>query len=376
MRRKTFLATLPVVGLSTVPTLALAQTSPKYKIGMTFPLTGPLASAASQYIPGAQLAIEAVNRAGGVKGRQLELVVEDSQATPQGGIAAMRKLVEVDGVQAVITIFTNVVVAQMPLADQLKVPCLSNIVTAGLVSKSQYSFVHQVTLESVAPLIARHWRAHNVKRVYGVFSDNAFGQQYLPVARAMAQQAGADLSVGYLDLSASDYRGVAIRAKDYNPDALLIAAQGGQAETTAIRQLRELGVTAPMYDPAVFYQLKSWRQGVGAYSEGMFFAGVAVPERIAHDFIVAYRSKMGFDPDYNAAQEYDMVQLYAAAIAKGGYSGEAIRNALASSTGVPSVFGGTITMGADHYTVTSSVGLFQVRGGHLVQVDGSAVKRT
>jgi ABC-type branched-subunit amino acid transport system substrate-binding protein len=125
-----------------------------------------------------------------------------------------------------------------------------------------------------------------------------------------------------------------------------------------------------MYNAAVFYQERSWRVAVGAYSEGMYFAGVAVPDGIAHAFIAAYRAKTGYTPDYNAAQLYDMVKMYAAAIAKSSYDGQAIRNAIVSSTGVPSVFGGTITMGPNHYTVTSSVGLWQVRGGRLVRVSG------
>ena len=90
-----------------------------YKIGMTFPQTGPLASVSIEYIPGAQIAADDVNRSGGVKGHPLQIVVEDTQSSPQGGVAAMRKLVQVDGVQAIITIYTNVVTAQMPLADQL-----------------------------------------------------------------------------------------------------------------------------------------------------------------------------------------------------------------------------------------------------------------
>ncbi len=369
MKRAAVLSTLAAAAAA-APLRGAAQTLAPYKIGMTFPLTGPLASVSTEYVPGAQLAAADINRAGGVKGHPIQIVVEDTQSTPQGGVAAMRKLVQVDGVQAIITIYTNVVTAQMPLSDELHVPTLSNILTPGLVSRSQFSFVHQATMESVGPVLARYWRSQHVKRVFAFFSDNAFGQQFSPLARATAQAAGADYNPAFLDLTTSDYRGIAVRAKEFDPDVIFVAAQGGQAETTAIRQIREVGVKAPMYNAAVFFQERSWREAVGAYSEGMYFAGVAVPDGIAHAFIAAYRAKTGYNPDYNAAQLYDMVQMYAAAIAKGGYSGQAIRDAIVTSTGVPSVFGGTITMGPNHYTVTSSVGLWQVRGGRLVRVSG------
>src|SRR5277367_3613590 len=75
-----------------------------YKIGVTYPLTGPLAVNTPAVLAGAQIAVADINRAGGVKGHPLVLAVEDTQGTPQGGVTAMRKLVQVDGVQAIITI--------------------------------------------------------------------------------------------------------------------------------------------------------------------------------------------------------------------------------------------------------------------------------
>src|ERR1700722_3601410 len=106
------------------PLLARAQNSGSYAIGATFPLTGPFAAISGEFLKGAQIAIEDVNAAGGVGGRKLQLITEDSQASPQGGIAAMRKLAQVDGAQAILTAFTNVVVAQIPLADEIKVPTI------------------------------------------------------------------------------------------------------------------------------------------------------------------------------------------------------------------------------------------------------------
>ena len=117
-------AALPLIaGLTGLrPSAALAQAARgnPYKIGLTYPLTGPLAQVTAEYIPAAQLAVDDVNRHGGVHGRPVQLDVEDTQATPQGGIAALRKLVEVDGVQAVMTIYTNVATAQIPLATSSK----------------------------------------------------------------------------------------------------------------------------------------------------------------------------------------------------------------------------------------------------------------
>ena len=62
------------------------------KIGMCAPVTGPAAESGGYAIKGAKLALEAVNKAGGVLGKQLELIVEDDQTTNPGIVLAFSKL--------------------------------------------------------------------------------------------------------------------------------------------------------------------------------------------------------------------------------------------------------------------------------------------
>src|SRR6185437_13450857 len=106
MKAKRFVGLLFALVLLAAQTAA-AQAPQPYKIGVTWPLTGPLASSGLQYLPGAEVAIQHINRKGGINGHPLQLIIEDTQATPQGGVAAMRKLVQVDGAQAILSIYTN-----------------------------------------------------------------------------------------------------------------------------------------------------------------------------------------------------------------------------------------------------------------------------
>jgi branched-chain amino acid transport system substrate-binding protein len=62
------------------------------KIGMCAPVTGPAAESGGYAIKGAKLALDAVNKAGGVLGKQLELIVEDDQTTNPGIVLAFSKL--------------------------------------------------------------------------------------------------------------------------------------------------------------------------------------------------------------------------------------------------------------------------------------------
>ncbi len=127
-----------------------------------------------------------------MKGHPLQLVVEDSAGTPQGGITAMRKLVQVDGVQALISFFTNVVTAQIPLADQLKVPTLSTVESPELFAKSEFSFSHAPTWATTLPQMAAYWKAHDIKRVYGLLTNSAIGLLESPALRAAVQGMGGE----------------------------------------------------------------------------------------------------------------------------------------------------------------------------------------
>lgn len=363
-RAAALIASLPAL----LPQAARAQAKgDPYKIGVTFPLTGALASSALDYLKAADVAVAEINKAGGVKGHPLALVVEDSLGSPEGGISAMRKLVQINGVQAILSIYTNVVTAQMPLADSLKVPFLCPAEAAGLMGKSQYGFSHAASGALLTPLLTNYWRAAKVKRVFSFIVNNSYGPFIAPVAKNAADAVGATYQEATFNVGESDYRGLCARAKDVNPDAIFVGAQGGVDETVIIKQLRELGVNAPIFEPGIFYNEKQWREGVGSYIDGIVMAGLVFDDVAAKDFVKEYAALTGHDPGYQSGEVYDMIKMFAWSIDRGGYSGEAIRNQLASLKGVPSVFGGTIAMDADHYSIPPSQGLYRVRGGKIVK---------
>lgn len=371
---RAFVSVLAVV-LAFSPAGGFAQGAQPYKIGITIPQTGPLGGISSQFLAAAELAVADVNATGGVKGHPLQLDVEDSQGTPQGGLAAMRKLVQVDGVQAIVTFFTNIVTAQMPLADELRVPTLSPVETPGLVSHNQYSFAHASTLTGSGPLLAAYWKAHGFKRIAAIYGDNGYGHLIAPMVKTFVTAAGADYNETFIPLDQTDFRGTLARIEQYGPDAIYITAQGSAAETSAMRQIRELGITVPIFNGSNFFQDREYHAAIGPYSEGMFFVGLALDRTASAKFAQAYRARTGNLPGYQQGEIYDMVHIFAWAIARGGYNGDAVRTQILALRGqVPSVLGGGITMGPDHFTQTAGMALWQVRKGVEVKVQDGGSK--
>jgi branched-chain amino acid transport system substrate-binding protein len=350
------------------PLGALAQGAAPYKIGVTFPLTGPLAPGGREILKGGEVAVADINRAGGIKGRPLQFVVEDTAGTPQGGVAAMRKVTQFDNVQAVLTIYTNVVTSQIPLADELKVPAMSTVEAPALFTKSEYSFSHAPTWDKVLPLMKAAWKARGFKRVAGLLTNSGLGQLQSQPLRTAAQEIGAEYTEGLLDPSATDYRGVITRVRDTDPQAIVITGQGSGVEAIAVKQIRELGIGTPIWSFSQAYTNKSFRDAVGPYGEGMIMGGIYLdPNNPASNaFMRAYRAQENFLPGYPPGETYDIVKIFAYAIGKVGYNGEAIRGVIATLKGFPSVLGGAVTMGADHYTIFSNNRLWQVRRGKLI----------
>jgi branched-chain amino acid transport system substrate-binding protein len=368
MKKRLIVAAL-AAAFALAPLVGSTQANVPYKIGMTYPLTGPFGAFSTTYIAATQMGIDDVNSHGGVRGHKLQLLTEDSQGTPAAGIAAMRKLVQVDGVQAIITGFTNVVNAQLPLADELKVPIITPIETPGLLSKVAFTFAHAPTLTLVGPILQRYWKAHNVKSVYVVLSNNGFGHTIAPLIEQYITAAGAKYTEAFLNLNETDFRGAIERVKEAKPDAIYISLQGSSAEPLAVKQMRELDVAAPIFEGGNMFESKVYHDAIGPYVEGVFFTGLSMDKANSKSFVQAFKAKFGQPPSYQEGELYDIVHIFAWAIEKGGYSGDAIRNQISMLKGqVPSVLGGTITMGADHYSLTSGADIWQVRKGVEVKV--------
>jgi branched-chain amino acid transport system substrate-binding protein len=350
---------------ASAPTAAPA--AEPYKIGVTFPATGPLAAFGNAILPGFTIAADDINKSGGIKGHQVQLVIEDSKGTPEAGVAAMRKVVDVDKVPVVLTGFTNVVSAQMALADEVKVPILAPSESPGLVAKSNWAFAHAPTYAQTSQLLQAYWKAAGVKSLFALFPNNPLADYYSPITRKIAQDIGAGYDETKFALGSTDFRGLLARAKDAKPDAILQQGQCTADDGTVIKQARELGISATIYQGGGCFTDKNWRDATGSAAEGMIYAAYKFDPAKSPTLTSAYTTKMGYEPSYSAVLAYDMVLMIKNAIEQNGFTSEGIRTGLAATRDLPSIGGGTITMGADHQT-SPSVALYKVQGGKAIEI--------
>src|SRR4051794_17736357 len=112
---------------------AVAADPPPIRIGQVIPITGEAAESGRYHKYGAELAVEQVNKSGGIKGRRIELVQEDDKTTNPGAVAALQRLLEDKDIPAIVgSIRSTQVQAMLPTVKEAGIPFLIGGTNFGL----------------------------------------------------------------------------------------------------------------------------------------------------------------------------------------------------------------------------------------------------
>jgi len=313
-------------------------------IGSLMAMTGPLAEYGESIQNGVTLAVEQINEAGGVlDGRQLEIVVGDTQTNPQAGVAAAQQLIsanQVAGIVGALSSGVTIAVATGVTASN-QVPQISPASTAPDITElDDDGFLFRTTPHDalqglvVADLVqeAGHQTVSviYVNNDYGLGLAEAFADRFGEIGGTVAQ------SVAYEEKQAS-YRGEVQRAAEGDPEALVLIAYPGDG-VPIVRAALEEG----LFETFIFTDgMKSTEliDAIGAeHLEGM--VGTAPEARetdAAARFKEAYEGRFGeLPPRPYIDTGYDATFLLALAMEKAGSTeGPAIRDALTEVAGPP-----------------------------------------
>jgi branched-chain amino acid transport system substrate-binding protein len=158
---------------------ALAQSTP-YKIGSIQPLSGGAAAIGKTGLVGLQVAVERINKSGGILGREVKLIVEDDESKPDVGRRKTEKLLVDDQVDATVGgVLSNICLACMPLYERARVVnmisvCLDTTITTSKCSRYTFRPFDYAPAQAVAfgPYLANKLG----KKWHIVYADYAWGQ--------------------------------------------------------------------------------------------------------------------------------------------------------------------------------------------------------
>lgn len=309
------------------------------KFGMVVPMTGPAAESGSYALTGAKIALDAVNKAGGILGKQLELVTEDDQTTNPGAVLAFSKLASQSDIVAFLgSIRSTQMHAMAP--DMMKIgkpvgiggtdPNLTHMGNPWLFRfRPNDSYSGRVIAQYGANVIGK-------KKWAIVHSTDAFGTAG---AKALTDALPTYGSTSVLD------QGYANQSQDFTPVVLAVRQSGADILGTYFtfetdlgifaRQLRQLGVTVPWVGSPSIVNLSALKLagpalygtfGVADYAEDSSDASRA--------FGKAYRAVRKIAPDNQSSWTYDAVTVLSMAINKAGKTDpKAVREAILSIQG-------------------------------------------
>lgn len=301
------------------------------KLGAVLPLTGANATIGEDQQRGIDLAVADINEKGGVLGKDIEVVVEDSAGTPEGAIDAARKLVEIEGVPVVMGEYSSG--NTLPMAQFLQ---REGIVHVNVGSSSpdlqevgDYSF-GVIGLDDVAGAYTAQ-KAWDLGYRSAAFlaPNNPYGQGLLRETKKTFEELGGTIEESILYTEGkNDYRNEVQRLASGNPDVMIYTAYGTEAATIN-RQAFELGLSEKLPFFCVYLTLCA-ADSPPETVEGQQGIEVNYIGPDGQDYQQAYQEE--FSEDFASTFNgylYDAVQLAALAIEEAGSAEpDAIRDAL------------------------------------------------
>jgi len=293
------------------------------KIGMVLPVTGPAADSGKYALAGAKIALARVNKAGGVLGRQVELITEDDQTTNPGAVLAFSKLAAQPEIVAFLgsirstqnhAMAPEILKTGKPVCFGGTDPKLTKIGNPWLIRfRPNDSYSGRVIASyGVETLGKKNWAI--------VHSTDAFGTSGFNALSASLGKIGAKVALD---------QGYANQSQDFTPVVLAIKSSGADVigsyftfdNDVAIfaRQLRQLGVTLPWVGSPSTITVGALKLAGPALYGTYAVADYAVDSSAeAKEFADLYTAVSKLPPDNYSSWTYDAIGVLCAAMNKAG----------------------------------------------------------
>ena len=246
-------AATPADAAQSKPT-AMPTPLPPFVIGVMESVTGPGETYGTVAVQSKQMAADEINAAGGVNGRRLEFVVEDSQCSAKDAITAYNKLTDVDGVKIILgTSCSGAMLGVAPLAEADGVVLFSGLASnPDIANAGDYIFRTQISDVQVGINTGNVLWADGVRRLATITEATDYAEGVRRTSVEQFEKRGGTLAAAErYGSDVTDFRSQLTKLLNADPDALHIAPQSEFAAGTIIKQARELGYQGPVYAETV-----------------------------------------------------------------------------------------------------------------------------
>lgn len=358
------------------------------KIGVSGPYTGGSSSMGVSMREGVKIAIDEINKNGGVLGRNLVAVYRDDEAKNERGVQIAEELINKEKVVATVGfINTGVALASERLYEEAKIPVMNNVATGSKITKQfippefsdNYIFRNSANDSIQAPMIVEEAVVRRKFTKVAILADSTnYGQLGKDdLIKALASKNINPVAVEKFNIKDVDMTAQLLKAKEAGAEAILTYGIGPELAQIA-NGMTKLGWKVPMIGSWTL-SMSNFIDNAGPGGEGArmpqtFIQEPNTPKRKAFidAYVSTFKPKNGrMESPVSAAQAYDSVYLLSAAIKQAGSTdGKKIKDALENLQdtveGVITVYNKPFSK-EDHEAITMNIPVFgEVKGARVV----------
>ncbi|MBI3027755.1 ABC transporter substrate-binding protein [Candidatus Woesearchaeota archaeon] len=350
------------------------QLQGSYKIGVMLPLTGDGAAYGLPEQRGVKIAIDEINAKGGINGRRLEGIYEDSKCNPKDGNAAAQKLVNIDKVKVIIGgACSGETLGASPITEANKVILISPSATNPDITKAGDFVFRTAPSDAYAGVVASDYafKELQIKKAAVISESTDYAQGLRKVFKENFAKLGGEIAADETyNPEDTDFRTQVTKVKASNPDVVYIIPQSPAKGVLLAKQLKEAGVSQQLLTAEVIIGQRSIIKENSQELEGLIGIEPKFDDKRAKSAALLSKYKQTAKEEaqfpFFTAAAYDAAYLVADAIIKYGYDSEKIRDYLYSVKDYDGAAGKiTIDENGDpimEYSVR------QARGGELVDL--------
>ncbi|QTX05712.1 ABC transporter substrate-binding protein [Agromyces archimandritae] len=342
------------------------------KIGAVLDITGVGANLGVPEQNTLKMLAEQLEEAGGIDGREVELIIKDNQSTEDGAAKATSELIENEDVDLLIGASrTGPSLAMRPIAEAAKIPTISVAANASIVDGSEWLFKTAQNDLVVLEVMLDDAKAKGYKKVDLARDATGFGEGIAEIITELGAERGIELGkVEAFEPSATDFTAQMTNLRGTDSDAVVI---WGITPSAGLAQAAyaQLGVGKPVYQShgvanAAFFE------AAGDAATGVIapMGRLLVHDQLSADdpqkevieqFVADYTEAYGDAPSSFAGHAYDAWQVAIAALEEAGTDPEALRDAIEGTTGLVGV-SGVFNMTAEDHSGLSTDALILAEG--------------
>lgn len=295
-------------------------------VGINVELSGAVASYGSNARDGAVLAIEEINAAGGVLGKQLEGLQRDCKSTADEAMSVSAALVGENIVAQIGPLTSGDVAGSTPIMMENKIPLIAPAATAANVTVDEKTgetraYIFRVCfIDPFQGTLMAQFAADNLKaKTAAIYADTSsdYGKGLAAYFKqTFTEKGGTIVSEEGFVSGDRDFNATLTKIKGSNPDFIYVPGYY-QEVAPLIKQARELGITAPIgggdgWDSPDMLSVAGAEALNNTFFTNHYSSQDTDPQVVA--FVEAFKAKYNKEPDAFAALGYDCAQLLAQAI--------------------------------------------------------------